>query len=373
MVTLAYAHDGANEYDLLFLDYLVKKNVVYLLTFYRNPRFVPRKTAIMRMPKIFCAPTEKAEGPYMYALFPLRALLLRLYLKLIKPQVVLGCMATKYGFYIAVSRFKPFILIIWGSDILVAPKRFFLFRFMAKYAIKSADAVVIDSEVQRKTAIQLGCSPEKILEFPWFDLKDINVYTSKSTIRDKLGWHENPIVVSTRKHELFYGVQYFIEAIPKVVNTLPEARFLIVGRGRLTERLKRRVKELGIEKYVRFMGYLPREDAIACVNASDVYVSTSFSDGTSASLLEAMALGVPSVVTDIPGNKEWIKDGWNGYLVPVKDPKSLAEKIVQLIRDKEVGERLGENARNTVENKVNWRKNMKSFSDLIVQLASKKL
>jgi glycosyltransferase involved in cell wall biosynthesis len=72
---------------------------------------------------------------------------------------------------------------------------------------------------------------------------------------------------------------------------------------------------------------------------TDVYVSTSLSDGTSVSLLEAMASGAFPVVTDIAANKEWIADGINGFLVPIEDEASLANKIVQSLRDEELTER----------------------------------
>ena len=108
------------------------------------------------------------------------------------------------------------------------------------------------------------------------------------------------------------------------------------------------------------------------LHASDVYVSTSLSDGTSASLLEAMTLKVPPVVTEIQGNKEWITDAQNGYLVPVNDVRSLSEKIILLIRDKEMRKALGENARATVEEKANWRTSTQAFDSLIKRLTLKK-
>jgi len=371
VVRLAYAHDGTSVYDLLFLKRLTKENTVHFLTFNNNPRFVSSETIVTKMSWSVSA-ESKTEGLYMYALCFLRALLLRIYLNRIKPHLLLGCMATKYGFYSALSRFKPFILIVWGSDILIAPKRFFLFRFMAKFALKKADAIIVDSEVQKDAAIQLGCIPRKILKFPWFDLNDIRVKTCRNKIREELGWCKNPIIICVRRHDWIWGVQYFIEAIPQVISVMPESRFLILGKGQLSERFKRRVKELRMGKYVKFMGQLPREDVIAYLNAADVYVSASLSDGTSASLLEAMTLELPPIVTDIAGNLEWVRNAWNGYLIPVRSPQSLAEKIVLLIKDRNLRQRIGKNARKTVETKVDWRKNSKALSNLIWGLVKEK-
>jgi len=372
MITVAYAHDGVNEYDRFFLDFLTKENITYLITFYRKPRFFSPKTFVVKMPKIACAPTDKAEGVYMYALFPLRAIFLRLFLKILKPDVVLGCMATKYGFYATLAGFKPLILIVWGSDVLIAPKRFFFFRFLAKYTLKKADAVIVDSNVQENAVIQLGCTKEKILKFPWFDLKNIQVNHSRVDIRKKLDWHRNLVVISLRKHEPIYCVECLIDAIPHIISEVPESRFLLLEEGRLTETLKQKVKKLGIEQYVKFTGKVPKASVASYLNAADIYVSTSLSDGTSASLLEAMALSIPPIVTDIEGNREWIRNDWNGFLVPPKDPKCLAEKIVSLIKDKDLRHQIGENCLKTVETKVDWSKNSKVFVELILKLSQKR-
>lgn len=370
MVKLAYAHDGISVYDALFLSYLTQSNTVSFLTFNRNPQRVSGKEIVVKMP-FSTDLLPRIEGLRMYVFCFFRAFLLRFSLKRIKPDVLLGCVATKYGFYSALSGFKPFILIIWGSDILIAPKRFFLFRLMVKFTLKKANAVIVDSEVQRNAAIQLGCDPRKILKFPWFDLESVRVKTSRSETREELGWRKNPIIICLRRHDWIWGVQYFIEAIPHVISAIPESRFLILGKGQLSDTFKQRVKELKLQKCVKFLGQVSREDAITYLNAADVYVSTSLSDGTSASLLEAMTLGVAPIVTNISGNVEWIKNGWNGYLVPVKDSQRLAETIVMLVKNKELRQKISQNASKTVNASVDWRKNSKALQDLISKLATK--
>jgi len=372
MVSIVYAHDGANEYDRFFLDFLTKKNVVYLLTFYRKPRFVSPKTIVVRMPKIAYAPTDELEGFFMYVFFPLRVILFKLFCRLLKPNAVLGCMATKYGFYAAVAGVKPLVLIVWGSDVLLAPKRLFFMRFMAMFALRRADAVIVDSKVQENAAVELGCAKEKILRFPWFDPADVRVIHSREDIREKLGWSRNPIIISLRKHEPVYCVECLVDSIPKVVSKVPESRFLILEEGRLTERLKRRTKELGMEQYVRFVGKVPQWTVASYLNASDVYVSTSLSDGTSANLLEAMALKVPVVVTNIEGNREWIRNDWNGLLVPARDPSSLANKVVLLIKDKDLRRKVEENELKTIEQKVDWSENSEAFVNVILKLSQRK-
>jgi len=372
MATIAYFHDGTSIYDELFLEHLTKRNNVDFLTFNAKPRFISKARAIiMREPPHLWADKEWMEGIRMYALFPLRSLLIRLQLRRIKPQLVIGCMATKYGFYSAVAQARPTVVIVWGSDVLLAPKHFF-FRFMSKYSLKKADAVILDSQVQQEAAIQLGCNPSKILKFPWFDLEDTHPQNSKDEIRDRLGWKDNIIIINTRSHEPVYGVEHLIAAIPEVIRNEPKSRFLMLGKGSLTDNLRHKVKQLHVSEYVKFIGSVPRKEVVNYMNASDIYVSTSFSDGTSASLLEAMSLALPCVVTNISGNKEWIINDKNGCLVPLGDPKTLAQDIVSLIHNREFRRKLGENAQKTVQAKLNWGKNMESLDRLIEELIRKK-
>jgi len=372
MVRIAYAHDGVNVYDMFFLRHLSRKNNVLLLTFNVSPSFVPCDVRILKMKEPLARVTAGirfTEGLRMYVLWPLRAILFQFYLYMLKPDIVIGCMATKYGFYSVLSRFHPVLLIVWGSDVLIAPKRFFLLRFMAKYALKKSDAVIVDSEVQRDAVVELGCNPNKILKFPWFDLDRTKSITRKrDLVRRKLGWVGNPIVVCVRMHEPIYGVEYLLEAIPYVIKAVPESRFLLIGEGRLSTQFKKRVKEMRIGPHVKFMGRLSREETIMHMSAADVYVSTSLSDGTSASLLEAMALRLPPVVTEIPGNKEWVLHGWNGLLVPVKDSRSVADGIISLLKGKALREKIGRRALEVVKAKTGWEENSKRLDFLINEL-----
>ena len=366
-VKLAYANDGTSVYDLFFLKHLTKKNTVYFLTFNNNPQFASSKAIVKKMSWSVSAENKK-EGLYMYVLSMFRALMLRLCLRRIKPDIILGCVATKYGFYSALSGFRPFILIIWGSDVLIAPNRFFLFRFMVKLSLRKADAVIVDSNVQTAAVIRLGCDPAKIVEFPWFNPKSVRVRHSRAEVRKQLDWRDNPVVVCLRSHEPIYGVEYLIEAMPQIIKEVPSCRFLIIGAGSLSRKFMERVKELGLEQFVKFFGRVPHDSVASYLNAADVYVSASLSDGTSASLLEAIVSELPPVVTNIPGNTEWIKDSWSGFLVPVRDSRCLAEKIVLLLKDKDLRRRIGKNAFETLNTKVNWHKNLKAVDNLISRL-----
>ena len=95
---------------------------------------------------------------------------------------------------------------------------------------------------------------------------------------------------------------------------------------------------------------------------TDLYVSTSLTDGSSVTLLEAMACNLPVLVSDIPGNQQWVDGGVNGFLFPPKHTACLREQILKCSRlSKEVLQTLGMEGRKKVEQKGCWKKNRKQI------------
>jgi glycosyltransferase involved in cell wall biosynthesis len=318
------------------------------------------------------------KGLYTYGSSFLRSLLLKKYLNSLRPDVLVSSFAVSYGFYGALSNYSPSILLVWGSDVLVAPKLFPL-RFVAKYALKKAGAVITDSQTEQDACVSLGCDPRKIVRFPWTDLGPLysEIQRSKSLreknrqeFRKKLGWSgDDLVIVSTRWHEPVYDVESLIQAIPQVIQEVENARFLILGSGKLTEELIRQAQALKVKDYVRFLGRIPQGEMAKYLTMSDIYVSTSLSDGTSASLLEAMACQLVVVVTDIPANREWLENGKSGELVPRRDPASLAKSIVKLLKDGSLRRSMSLKAYSVVQEKADWEKNSQLLDDLILSMA----
>jgi glycosyltransferase involved in cell wall biosynthesis len=261
-------------------------------------------------------------------------------------------------------------LFVWGSDVLVFPKKYFPLKPFVAYSLRKADVVVVDSEVQREAAIKLGCEPAKIVKFPWVNLNGFKrSEAQRRKIRRECGWSDDDIVViSLRFHRPIYGVEYLMDAIPRVVAKNKHVKFLILGEGPLTNVFKMKMKDFMRSGHVRFVGAVPHDKIVDYLSAADIYVSTSFSDGTSASLLEAMACSLAPVVTEISGNVEWIKDGVNGLLVPVANSEKLAEKILLLANDYKLRRILEVKAVETVRKRVNWQENMQQLTKIIDEI-----
>ncbi len=146
------------------------------------------------------------------------------------------------------------------------------------------------------------------------------------------------------------GVDVLIRAVDKLRSDCGiRCTLVIVGDGPERSNL-----ESIAPKETRFLGFLPREEALKVVRGSDVFVLPSRYEGLSTSLLEAMACGIPVVATRVGGNSELIVDGENGFLVEPDDPEDLADKISLILSDENLARRLGSAGRRIVEDAYSW-------------------
>jgi glycosyltransferase involved in cell wall biosynthesis len=113
----------------------------------------------------------------------------------------------------------------------------------------------------------------------------------------------------------------------------------------------------GVMEKVHFGGYIAQADLPRWYHSADLYISASHVDGSSVTLMEALASGLPCLVSDIPGNREWIEDGVNGWLLHNGDVNDLTEKILNAIKNRKLFETIGTAARKTAEQKADWKKN----------------
>ena len=152
------------------------------------------------------------------------------------------------------------------------------------------------------------------------------------------------------------GQHYLIEAAAIVVRQVPDVRFVILGDGELREQLERQIKHKHLERHVFLAGF--RSNALELTKSFDVFAMSSVTEGMCTALVDAMAASKPAVATTAGGIPEVVVDGETGFLVPPKDPKAMAERIVQLLKDPALRRRMGEaglaraRARFTVERMV---------------------
>jgi len=145
------------------------------------------------------------------------------------------------------------------------------------------------------------------------------------------------------------NIDVIIRAITLVKKTVPEVNFAVTGHGSARESLEKLVKELHLEKQVKFLGTLHRKEFIKIYQAADIFAIASTAETQSISLMQAMAVGLPVVGVRWLALGEYITEK-NGFLVKVGDHKTLAKKIIFLLRHPEKRKALGRGGIKTVKN-----------------------
>ena len=317
-------------------------------------------TRFPRVARIIVYPIEAVRSFY----------LLKKLFKKIKPVILHGGGIQTDGFASALSGFHPFLLMPWGTDVLIRPKRSRIFKMITKYVIRKADMITCDCETVKNEIIKLSGYPaEKIITVPQgIDLNKFNPNVNKFEIREKLSWKDNKILIMTRNFSDVYGIEYFLECIPDIKKSIPEIKVILCGTGLLENKFKNFVKEKKLLEDVYFAGYVNNDELPKYLVASDIYISSSLSDGTSLSLLEAMACQLPVVVTDVPANKEWIEDGINGFIVNGRDSKDLSEKIIKLLKNEKLMKKFGKDNLRMARERADWDKNFEKIVHIYEKL-----
>lgn len=282
----------------------------------------------------------------------------------ITPDILHAYHVTSYGLIGTYCRVEPFIISCIGSDINITPQKSILHKWLTTYALKKATAITSVSRPITEEIIKLGIAPQKIQTFPF----GIDPKKFSPAFQD-----ENKFaLLSLRSLKSIYNIETILQGLSFLKKEKFEGRLAIVGGGPEEKKLKRLAKNLEISDHVVFVGAVPHDNVNEYLQSSQIYLSLSFSDGASNSLFEAMACGVFPVVSDIPANREWICDGDNGFLVPVKDPKILAYRIKEVLSNQELRRRGIEKNIKVVQERANFQKNMPILEELYRKVIKEK-
>lgn len=166
----------------------------------------------------------------------------------------------------------------------------------------------------------------------------------RGALRRDLGVPSNvPVVGTVASFKSQKGHRYLIRAASRVRKSVPDVRFVLVGGGPLEQEIRADVRRLGLDSTVLFAG--SRDDAPCIGGDFDVFALASVHEGLPIALLESMTRGTPAVVTAAGGLPEVVEDGRQGFVVPVADDAALADRILALLADAPLRERLGRAAR----------------------------
>ncbi|MEO5887719.1 MAG: glycosyltransferase family 4 protein [Anaerolineales bacterium] len=144
------------------------------------------------------------------------------------------------------------------------------------------------------------------------------------------------------------GYEDLISALKLVIDEDKRVYCLIAGEGELRQKLETQIESIGLTKHIILLGHLPRREVLSLMEAGDIFVMPSRSEGTPIALLEAAALRKPILATSVGGIPELLKDGDECLLVPPSDLPKFAAGIRKLIQDEDLAGRLAENAHRRV-------------------------
>jgi glycosyltransferase involved in cell wall biosynthesis len=305
--------------------------------------------------------------------YPFRILEVKKAVKEINPDILHAHYVSHYGVYGALTDFKPFVVTAWGSDVLIDPEKSLIKKYVVRYVLRKADLITCDAEHMREAMRRLGGVPEKISLINFgIDTRKFSPSEKSEKLRAELGIYDSPTVISLRNLNPLYDIESLIKSIPFVLKEVPESKFVIAGRGSEETKLKELAKSLGVSGNTKFVGFIPNDELPQYLTSMNVYVSTALSDaGLSACTAEAMACGLPVIITDVADNKKWVEDGVNGFIVPIKDPKSLAERIIYLLKNEHVRMKFGKISRKIIEERNDYYKEMGKMESIYEELAER--
>ncbi|SRR6266568_1042364 len=309
------------------------------------------------------------HGPLAIAIWavilPAWAVHVKWLLRRIKPDVLNCHQITVWGYLAAYSHYRPFVLTPWGSDVFRDPHRNPLFRSLTTSVLRRADFIVCDSESMSRAVVGLGADPSKIRAIGLgVDTQIFSPSKRSTNLARELGGADSLLVISIRHLKPVYNVEMLIRAAPYVLQRVPSALFVIGGDGEQREHLRKLATSLGVARRIRWLGRIPHDQMASYLASCDIYVSTSLSDSTSISLQEAMACGIPAVVTDVPANTEWISNGQNGFVVPRSRFDTLAERITELLESERQRNEFGHRSRTKIEKRSEGSREMSKLESL---------
>lgn len=270
---------------------------------------------------------------------------------------------------------KPLVVTLHGSDILTEPSIEYGDRLRKdcddkiRRVLETADKVLAASKAVCNEALKAGCNRNRLEYLPnGVDLNRFNLELDGGWVQGKLGVGKKPIVLTVRALVPKNGVEYLIMSALEVCKRCPEIVFLIVGEGPLRLALEKLVNDMGLSKNVIFLSKASYDDLPYYYSACDVFVIPSIMEAFGLVTVEAMACGKPVIGTSVGGIPDTIEDGKNGFLVPPRDPQSLAEKIILLLENQDLSKEMGVAGREMAEKKFDINKRISRIMEIYSEL-----
>ena len=269
-------------------------------------------------------------------------------LKEIKPDILHAHYATSYGFLGGSTKFHPYILSVWGSDVYDFPKKNLLFKKFIERNLSKADILLSTSKVMANETRKYTDKDIEITPFGVdidFFKPEINRYRAK-----------NRIIIGTIKSlEKKYGIEYMVRAFGELSKKYENIYLEIGGIGSQLEYLKEICIDLNIVNRVKFLGFLSPKNVVEAFNRFDIAVfpSTLDSESFGVAAVEAQACGVATIVSNVGGLPEATLPGESSILVDKESVEQLVSAMEKLILNNDLRISMGKVGRKFVEDNFN--------------------
>jgi len=275
-----------------------------------------------------------------------------------KPDILHAHYATGYGLLARLVNFKPYILSVWGSDVLSFPNKSPLHKFILCKNIQSPGYLAVTSKVLENEVRKFTIN-ENITITPFgVDTKRFNTEERK---------YDNALTIGTIKAlEHKYGVDRLITAfaLARKKGLESSVQLRIVGSGKDKKKLVDQCKRLEISDSVNFIDYVPHEKVPDELKKIDVYLALSRSESFGVAPLEASATGIPVICSNVGGLPEVVQHKKTGFLTTDNVEESAANYILRLANSKELRKSMGEHGRDFVDSNYSWEKSVNKMVSL---------
>lgn len=308
--------------------------------------------------------------------------LLRETVSRVRPDVVL-LQTLQYPSFLAyrLSASLPMAVTFWNGDLTYFAKwtglEMLLKKRMVVHGLRRVNAITVNSQTAFDAGVGLGADPAKmtLVRYPGADLQRFKP-ESREAARQRLNITARHVLLCPRGLGIFFNSDVIVRAAARVAERYPDLQLLFisgVGGVEEWEQHLRLAESLGISDKMRWDGQIPWEDMPAYYAAADVMVSVKTADSCPNCMLEAMACGIPVVMSDTQQNREWIVDGDNGFLCPPRDATVIAERISTILENQNgLVDRFARICLDKVRRDANSEINVARIKDLVAGLAAGK-
>ncbi len=269
----------------------------------------------------------------------------------IKPDLIHAGPVQTCAFLVALNGFRPLLTMSWGFDLMQDAERNSWWRWVTRYTLGRSTFFVSDAAVTRDRAIAYGMRPQCTEVFPWG--VDLERFRPRAAHAPRTPF----VLFCNRSWEPRYGVDVLARAFVEVARQRQDACLLLLGGGSQAQVIRQILGSGGVLERVQFPGQVSQRELPRWYALGDLYISPSHVDGSSVSLMEALACGLPVLVSDIPANMEWVSDAVNGWLFPDGDARALADRILGIMSKRAELQTIGQAGRKTAEEKADWSRN----------------